>query len=125
MTTPPTTLHDRLRAELNRRLAVARAATPGPWELGIVHGTVMVPERGTRLALGRTGADAAHIALHDPADAIRRYEGELQVLQQHTWSDRDKWRYGITCNGCPNSAATWPCPEIRSLAGRLGVSADG
>lgn len=27
----PDTLHDRLKAELDRRLAVARAATPGPW----------------------------------------------------------------------------------------------
>lgn len=115
----PDTLRARLRAELDQRLAVARRA-----EAESKQYETWVDETWRFLA-AMPPHMGAHIALHDPADAIRRYEGELQVLQQHTWSDRDKWRYGITCNGCPNSAASWPCPEIRSLAGRLGVSADG
>ena len=61
MTTPPTTLHERLAAELTRRTAVANAATPGP-----------------------------------PS---------------------------ALCLGC--AAEEYPCPEIRSLASRLGVSVDG
>ena len=67
MTTPPTTLHDRLRAELDRRLAVAHNALNGGWE-----------------SLARWPPPiAAYLDLHDPADAIRRYLGELEVRERH------------------------------------------
>lgn len=116
MTTPPTTLHDRLRAELDRRLAVARAATPAWANVGTVveAGPDGVPFVGNDYVV-------EHIALHDPADAIRRYLGELEVLQRHAPMS------GGSCEQCWHGTpddSTWPCPEIRSLASRLGVNVD-
>jgi len=133
MTTPPTTLYERIRAELARRTAVANAATPGPWtarpyvygpveegwgspsnfEIVALSGTVVhhYPHEGGGIY---GDADAAHIALHDPADALRRYAGELEVLERH-------WQNGGACEACwrVTSDATegvpWLCPEIRSL----------
>ena len=86
------TLHDRLKAELDRRLAVARAATPGPWtwddddmdesigagdpdspDVILIYSHYGADDSG--IPLGRH--DGSYIALHDPADAIRRYTGEL------------------------------------------------
>jgi uncharacterized protein DUF6221 len=147
------TLHDRLRADLDRRLAVARAATPGPWAWEATGqkdnswglGTVVGDDGETLLSGDVTDvegaevvdavcyqdngrlADAAHIALHDPADAIRRYAGELEVLERHTELP-DSWGSCATClveDARGSSMVAWPCPEIRSLASRLGVSVDG
>lgn len=142
------TLHARLRAELERRLAVARAATPGPWmsasHTGRKDGIALVgrvEDRGTGRAVAvlsdadvhQRHRDAEHIALHDPADAIRRYEGELEVLERHAPYPVSG---GIGCDhctrlchsrsglGCDSPDAPYPCDEIRSLTVRLGVSVD-
>lgn len=144
MTTPPTTLHDTLRAELDRRLAVARAASWDEWR----HNPAKqwhLPEdlplrrRGEEFVaagptdsptcIAATGpaddpqsmADAAHIALHDPADALRRYTGELEVLERHA-PCTDENCSGGDCHRC---AEFHPCSELMSLASRLGVSVDG
>ena len=131
MTTPPTTLHDRLKAELDRRLAVAKAAGGWTWmceqphdfhallwsrkpdepKIAVTHGT-----------LNLSAPLRDFVALHDPADAIRRYLGELEVLERHAPMS------GGSCEQCWHGTpddSTWPCPEIRSLASRLGVSLDG
>jgi uncharacterized protein DUF6221 len=64
-------LHTRLRAAVEERLAVARAADQdvARWYATDIkdHGE---PEVG------------AFIALHDPADAIRRYEAGLKLLDE-------------------------------------------
>lgn len=100
----PDTLHDRLRAEIDRRLAVAKAATPGPWRWGPIDVTKS-GKRALYCALQKpftpgmwpgavvlkaaeadvypSTADAEHIALHDPADAVRRYEGNLDLLSRY------------------------------------------
>ena len=110
-------LQDTLRAELDRRLAVAKAATEAA--------ATEAPSEVFSVSWPRTaGKDAliAYYALHDPADAIRRYEGELEVLQRHAPMS------GGSCEQCWHGTpddSTWPCPEIRSLAGRLGVNVDG
>ena len=133
-----TDLHARLRAEVERRLAVARSATPGPWRIhtagtgirgSVPYAWVTDTPKGqpqinpiVERHHGGTVTDMAHIALHDPADAIRRYAGELEVLERHVPLP-DPWRHGVTCNGCSRSTA-WPCPEIRSLASRLGMSVE-
>lgn len=141
MTTPPTTLHDRLRAELDRRLAVARAATPGPWRVDPT--ATVVPHLRHWNGPGSSGVcaaeleliwrgvvaneDAWHIALHDPADAIRRYVGELEVLERHNGyvipAGHGHYSGRPNCNVC--NGMEWPCREIRSLASRLGVNVDG
>ncbi len=151
VSTPPTTLHDRLRAELERRLAVARAATPGQWEVGGIgdYGwSVHFPRHDGWANMGietedneQGKADAAHIALHDPADAIARYTGEVEVLERHCRADahphwpgrgRPHWPPDPACRGCNANfdeeyavADANDCPEIRSLASRLGVIVDG
>lgn len=136
--TQPDTLHDRLEAEINRRLAVARAATPGPWKARTEYPqTVTSPTYGpdssdedswviSAALTHRPGPDATHIALHDPADAVRRYEGELQVLERHRPEPDDCFDSGAHCAWCraPSDAfhdIQWPCAEIKSLAHRLGV----
>jgi len=134
MTTPPTTLHERLAAELARRTAAANAAgTPPPdpaadWQVEptpIKDVYRVVDGDGSLVADVLVGEElAAHIALHDPADALRRYAGELEVLERHApvppRAD-DPWAMP-DCTACKS---WWPCPEIRSLASRLGVSVDG
>lgn len=138
--TQPDTLHDRIRAEIDRRLAVARAATPGPWKAGGIgdYGwTVQFPNHDGWSNMGvetedneQGKADAEHIALHDPADAVRRYEGELEVLERHRpVQERDNLGPVVIC------AYEWGdsdgymvrydwCPEVKALAHRLGVSVD-
>lgn len=148
VTTPPTNLHDTLRAEVERRLAVAGAATPGEWranhygvesevwspELHRVVGRPTFEVLQSYVTSGRNthaSADAAHIALHDPADAIRRYAGELEVLERHVPNEDRECRTCLYCSGSTYQddpiakREDWPCPEILSLASRLGVSVDG
>jgi hypothetical protein len=121
-----TDLHAQLKVEVERRLAVARNATHATinrWAVDVAGPVASLAWLGpSHDVFTSNWMQAAHIALHDPADAIRRYTGELEVLERHAPTDRDAWRYGMTCNGCPNSAVEYPCPEIRSLASRLGVS---
>lgn len=92
--TQPDTLHTRLRDEINRRLVVARAAADqyGPcWLI-----TRIPPYTDPVLLAGDGGDDLVsagtvdlheahqvHIALHDPADAVRRYERDLKTLERH------------------------------------------
>lgn len=137
--TQPDTLHERIRAEIERRLAVAKAAGSWDWkceqsgwdgllwsvkpdepEIAIHHGAVAAPSPLRE-----------HIALHDPADAIRRYEGELETLERHyPIQERDNLGPVVIC------AYEWGdsdgymvryewCPEVKALAHRLGVSVDG
>ena len=121
MTTPPTTLHDILHAELERRLAVANSATEAPSEVF----SVSWPRTAGKDAL------IAYYALHDPADAIRRYLGEIEVLERHKPNEDHDCHTCLydtlqTYQDMPiANREDWPCPEIRSLAGRLGVSVDG
>lgn len=156
-----TTLHDRIAAELDRRLAVANAATPGPWEHvdyagdpnldvawtestfrgagsvitwgeGVEAGAICAPNGDLYPRSGYSPKDdMAHIALHDPADALRRYAGELEVLDRHAPKVRPS-SGRVWCVACNEKTdvnlygeVPWPCPEIRSLASRLRVSVDG
>ena len=100
----------RLRAVVEERLAVARAAIgqheSGHWDL----------------------PDMAHIALNDPADVILACERDLAVLERHqaihmappvacqTCCDRHGSNYQLQR---PRSMdVAWPCAEIRDLATR-------
>lgn len=107
--TQPDTLHTRLRVELDRRLAVARAAAA---------------EGYVRLNLSNAVGEHANpqtafTALFNPAAVIAWLDGELETLERHP--ARRSHGAIVTCCG----AGQYPCPEIRSLAHRLGVSVDG
>jgi len=113
-------IHDQIRAEAERRLAIAREAwlePPQTW-----YSVKDLTDKHANGGAGLADFDAAHIALHDPADAVRRYEYALKVLDRHV-------RYRIPkgyepagvlncfrCNGLE-----WPCTEIADLAESLGI----
>ncbi len=146
MTTPPTTLHERIAAELDRRTAVANSADGADWTL--VERAEYGPKVGEWMrevnhqvwhcddeqdgcpdAARGWIAEARHIALHDPADALRRYAGELEVLERHALST-DASQHIFCEPDCQGGDCTWckisyPCPDLLSLASRLGVSVDG
>lgn len=132
-----TDLGERIEAEVARRLEVARAATPGPWTVEDAFARAagcrclscwesepygrMIPEIDGPPRADVSPVfyehDAAHIALHDPADAIRRYEAALRVLARH---DRmpgilSTW----TCRVCRPPRG--PCAELLDLAASLGI----
>jgi|SRR6185369_7289962 len=98
-----TDLSARLRAVVEERLAVARAATPGPWT---TEGNSVNADAGMKgMVVAAVGAcycytvearrqcsyecgwpvraDAKHIALNDPADVILACERDLAVLERH------------------------------------------
>ena len=123
MTTPPPTLHDRLRAELDRRLAVANSATSGPWTNAdpMARDGVFAPAIDGFVVdcdYVHMGPFAVHnatfIALHDPADANRRYVADLETLDYHRLCDP------AICRSLRRLGEVYP-----EVAGRLGVSVDG
>lgn len=76
-------LRERIEEELARRERLAdRAhhAEPGQWRVDGPVGTRVVDAAGDGLAIVGVTADAAHIALHDPADALARYAAARRVL---------------------------------------------
>lgn len=133
-------LHDRLRTEVEKRIEVAKAATPGPWraEKDNEHAPWLLYEierfRGYRnhVYVGDDAETAQFIALHDPADAIRRYEAALRVLKRHAPIDDPNQRPGVRLicaddwgdDDGPHLSTTWPCSELRDVAASLGVDLD-
>jgi hypothetical protein len=106
-------LHARLKAHIDAGLAIAKAAAddPPPWKLNDWASRPYV----------------AHMRLHDPADALRRYAGELEVLERHPTRAMALAESAPSIaqpNLCWRCNVAYPCPEIRSLASRLGVSVD-
>lgn len=127
-----TDIHDKIKSEVERRLAIARAATPGPWmaatHTGRKDGVSLVgatANRGTGRAVAvfadsnvyQRAADAEHAALHDPADAIRRYTHALAILDRHPLCSDDACAGG-DCHRC---AEFMPCDPITDLATSLGL----
>lgn len=133
-----TDLHAQIRAEVERRLAIARAAEPGPWEIGPTFGArdnrVYVRQVGDLIdsigtcviaaqvpSMPRFRANASFIAEHHPDDAQRRYEYALKVLDMHQWRAP-----GVNC-GCDKGMCScgehvpWPCDELIWLATSLGI----
>lgn len=77
---------------------------------------------------GLADFDAAHIALHDPADAIRRYEYALKVLNRHAvhvFDGHDAEAFGTApwCGNCRTNQ--WPCRDLLNLAESLGIDTGG
>lgn len=125
-------LHDQIRAEVERRLAIARAAdayAPSPWkESEAWWPRPTIEDRyGSGIAYDVPGDDlGSYIALHDPAGAIRRYEYALKVLDRHATSQGQCAYCASLCHsrsglGCDDLDAPAPCLEITDLASSLGI----
>jgi len=106
----------RLRAVVEERLAVARAAALGRWS----------NMRGYAYDAFRDDSVAAHIALNDPADVILACERDRAVLERH--APVEGRRGGLMCSeavgGDDFYAPDWPCDEIRDLATRYQVEVE-
>src|SRR5438552_3806378 len=105
------TLHDQLEAAIKERLAVAQAATAGPWisasNTGRKDGIALVgalASRGTGRAVAvladadvrQRHLDAKHIAANGPDRIVRDCERDLKVLARHKPSHGDSRE----CNHC-------------------------
>lgn len=121
-----TDLRTRLLAELDRREQVAIEAADDDGPVWIAEQT----PTGIKLFandgpyIGGSSLDDAktvHVALCDPADALRRYSHYRRVLDRHQVGPD-----GALCNVCfrPDGylePEAWPCPEICGVADALGI----
>lgn len=143
-----TDIHTKIREEVERRLAIARAAAEGGAEWRLTSGAFVadfhlqlysvnpdgqtITSHGYTRNLSRERAD--HISLHDPADAIRRYTHALKILERHSpdadgdcsscaaWGedeDPDGQRYRYP------AATSSPCFDVLDLAESLGIDTGG
>lgn len=144
-------LHSRIASELSRRLEVAKAADFGPWEVGPTFGALdnrvyvrregdHIDSIGTCVIAGQVSnmprfrENAAHIALHDPADADRRYEAALRLLEHHrpvVLRGGPGGKYYETTTVCATCSPpqfaefAWPCTTLLYLAASLGLDTEG
>jgi hypothetical protein len=128
---------------------IAREATPGPWTAfppgdiaewtvygegwAIAHaaqyGSECMHNEATKLRMPATvvehaNANAAHIALQDPASTLLRCEVDREIVELHAphgeWRGDDMQRICVTCGrGHPDGGwveGFWPCDTIRALA---------
>jgi hypothetical protein len=120
-----TTLHERIWFRIDVLSAIATAATPGPWEYATVRGVTSVGAPGVLPSVAADvhfDADVHYLVAFNPAVTIAWLAGELEVLERHypaaDQPDQCRWCYA----GGQDEYLPWPCPEIRSLAARLGVT---
>lgn len=92
---------DTLRAAIEARLALARAATPGPWtweeadrfDEHMVEALVAGPPPLTPSVLDGMGsvANFAHIAANDPSTVERHCLADLRLLERHAPFTATEW----------------------------------
>lgn len=159
-----TDIHDKIRSEVERRLAIARAAEGADWtlderapygpkvgewsrEVNVQMWECDDEQDGCPDVARGWVAEARLIALHDPADAIRRYAFALKILNEHAIIHRDigwlefedntfveqyaeipvcgtcvpKHSHFRTRAGVPEGA----CSLVRDLAESLGIDTGG
>lgn len=116
-------LHDRLRAAVEEKLALAQAAT-----VANVNG-----QWGVKAANSAEDVAAMVAFWHDrtdPAAAVRQHEAALRVLERHapTWSTR---KGGVDIQVCAHAwadgdgwLAFWPCQDAMDVADAYGVPVD-
>jgi hypothetical protein len=115
-----------LRARIDEREAVARAATHGgkgqwtqpdadrePGRIQDDRGEVVSCDEGSP-----TEEQAAHIALNDPAHVLREVEAQRRVLARHTLSPPigDPELPWDNRADCQYDGDLWPCDDILDLA---------
>jgi hypothetical protein len=141
---PTDTLHARVRAAVEHRLALARAASPGnpegdTWTTGGYVGWLIEDQEGDPVVYDEgalTETQTAHIAANDPASIIALCEGALRILDRHRPVLVDErhidaqtdWLGRHYCASCPAGHSayglppTWyPCPDALALAAMFGV----
>jgi hypothetical protein len=116
-------LRSRIEAELDRREPVARTANEGsnraPWRTGAqkrcecCNSVLSAPGFEVIATDDRL---TEHIALHDPADALRRYQHARKVLARHEPYDADGDPHGCRYCGEPTD-----CFDLTDLAESLGL----
>lgn len=123
---------DFLHTRLNEEEQVAKAATPGPWTAEIHHHRTSrapvlfevhpVAELEGDGAGGVTSEhNAAHIARHHPARALRQVAAHRTILAKH--HPYEAGPYPHACRGCPHSPTDDPytenintCPDLCAIA---------
>jgi hypothetical protein len=120
------TLHERITAAVEKRLAVAQAATPGPWVYGGDLGAVVVIHDRDSLSSVASArmADAAFVAANDPARIIRDCRRDLKVLARHRpTADIEGRGPFYNCRWC-SAPVPRHCAEIRDLAEAYEIGVD-
>ena len=111
-------LHDRIRAALDREQALAEKANTDearrPW--GDPSIDPVPHEEWGALVKGYLGGEiGAYCGSQDPARTVRRIEADRRVLARHT-ATQHGW-----CRGCG-----WDrCPDLLDLAARYDVAPEG
>lgn len=132
------TLHDKIRSEVERRLAIARAAAIGGAEWRLEGGPFVADRHHQLFSVNEDGQTITthgytinmsldrrrQIALHDPADAIRRYEYALKILERHEPTPPYPGSGSVYCGWCSQGILA-PCPDVRDLAESLGIDTGG
>jgi ribosomal protein S18 acetylase RimI-like enzyme len=135
-------LHDRIEAAVRERMAVAQAATPGPWaiwrdldfqgfytvgdEAGVIaEGEVYIEGEVNPTAHVYVEPDAEFIAANDPARILRDCAEDLGVLRRHRpcvghCETVPEDSHQVWCHRC--STGQLPCPEVLSLGRRCGIT---
>ncbi len=80
---------------------------------GMIADTLEV-ERSSLASEPTPAVVAQYIALHDPADTIRRYERDLATLNRH-WDNHGSCEACWTVTPTYTEGARHPCPEILGL----------
>jgi len=129
------TLHGRIKKAVKQRLAVAQAATPGPWFAATDYPQMVATERLTErrdvsempddevwlistTLSHRPAEDAQFVAANDPARIIRDCTEDLAVLDEHA-ADDEGFCYARTHMGL--GCLYLVCPEVLSLARRYDI----
>lgn len=133
-----TDLHGWITQQVDRAEALAKAATPGPWEgvvddhgRGEVDASVWSDELGyyitERIVSERYEDDAYFIGANGPDVALRRCEADRRILARHL-RDPDCLAWAA-CKGCGNDDWGLPnvdnlndCPELLDLAHAHGLT---
>lgn len=129
-------LYERLKFAIEIRLMVARAATPGPWEYAVVEGRAYIGRADTLPSVAEVEfeADVHHILATAPDDAVRRYEADLERLNEHIpkRTAMEKWAPQLDgllvdwlCAGHGLQPPPWPCPEFSRLAAVYQIEVTG
>lgn len=137
-------LHAWITQQVDRDEALAKAATPGPWEgvvdhhqRGEVNASVWSDSLGyyitEKISSGdRHEADAHHIGANGPDVVLRRCEADRRILARHRLDpgEADSPMYTTACKGCqrwgefdyPNTENLNDCPELLDLGYAHGLT---
>ena len=133
-------LHAWITHQVDRAEALAKAATPGPWEgvvdrhqRGVVDASVWSNKLGyyitEKISSGdRHEADAHHIGANGPDAVLRRCEADRRILARHRLDPNVT--YEPACEGCGTYGDMGlsevdnlnDCPELLDLAHAHGIT---